>query len=335
MGFSCVFSSPRKCVSWWCLWACLAFLLLSAAGVRAEETQGQTDVTGDNVIPVDKNKDPPVTDLLYLDVRQKVSQDSDESKPLGTIVIGLFGTVVPKTVENFKGLAPVYEQTHTLFHRVIPGFVIQARDIDHHGGHSFFGEKGAPPPKGADPSKFGPMYSGLEDENFILSHNKLGRVSVANAGPNTGGSQFFVCMDPQLGLDGKHVVFGQVLKGMNVAEQISHAERDGADRPLLDIFIQASRTEPYTEGQPIEDSASTKQPEAPAGAAAPAPAPAGESQLYIEDHPSGMGGSYHHHVFVPFTVFLLVAGYMAYRNRRNVSMLVRGPRYRRVSGINV
>ncbi|GAV28518.1 hypothetical protein PMKS-001989 [Pichia membranifaciens] len=157
------------------------------------------------------------------------------------------------------------------------------------GGHSIYGEKGAPPPKDADPQKFGPLYSGLEDENFVLSHNKLGRVSVANAGSNTGGK-------------------------------------------------------PYTEGAPLLNQAAEDDPAAGTGGAVNT-SPDGQqqqqqtqedsNQAYAEDHPSGRGGSYHHYVFVPFTVFIFIAGLMAYKNRRNVSMMVRGPRYRRVSGMNV
>lgn len=329
--------SKKPTLLWWCLWAVCAMQLLAPGGANAENVDA-------SVVPVDKSSDPTVTDLLYLDVHQRLSKESIESRPLGTVVIGLFGTIVPKTVENFKGLAATYERTHTLFHRVIPGFVIQAGDIDNQGGHSIYGEKGAPPPKDADPHRYGPLYSGLEDENFILSHNKLGRVSVANAGPNTGGSQFFICMEPQPGLDGSHVVFGQVLQGMNVAEQISGVDRDLSDKPLLDVFIQAARTEPYTDAALLSKSAA--EGESTAGGTGGAVTVTtstdgqtqqqqGSNQAYAEDHPSGMGGSYHHYVFVPFTVFIFIAGLMAYKNRRNVSMMVRGPRYRRVSGMNV
>lgn len=251
-----ILSSPSSGKSSLCCWRwwCLTCLLLSAVGVDAETAQA--NATTYNVIPVDKSDDPPITDLLYLDIRQKLSRDSDDSRPMGTIVIGLFGTIVPKTVENFKRLAPVYERKHTLFHKVIKHLMIQTGDIDNRGGHSIYGKRGARPPKGADLSKFGPLYSGLEDESFAVSGFKLGRVSAVNEGPNTGGSQFFICMGTKWRLGGKYVVFGQVIRGMDVAEEISLVPRGFREEPILDIFIQTARTEPYTEGQFIKSSAS-------------------------------------------------------------------------------
>lgn len=293
------------------------FLAFSKFTIAEEEQQHQQET--DKINPPDPD-DPEVTDLLYLDIHERTSSDpQSSSNPLGTIVIGLFGTIVPKTVENFKGLSPLYEESKTLFHRVIPDFVIQSGDIDGNGGHSIFGEKGSvPPPKGSNPDDFGPYYSGLVDENFILSHNKIGRVSVANAGKNTGGSQFFICLTPQLHLDGEYVVFGQVLKGMDVALKIANVNRDEVDKPINDIFINSSHVDSKPDSninEKEQDSTTTN--------------------VYVEDHPSGMGGSYHHYVFLPFSVFFVIAGLMAYKNRRNVSSLIRGPRYRRVAGINV
>lgn len=216
------------------LWVLISTFILSTFIIPIESA----------IIPADKSEDPPITDILYLDIHQKLGDsDANESKLLGTIEIGLFGTVVPKTVKNFEGLATTYEKTHTLFHRIIPGFVIQAGDIDGLGGHSIFGKKGHSPPADANPKDFGPYYSGLEDENFELSHSKAGRVSVANSGPNTGGSQFFICLEPQLGLDGKHVVFGQVINGMEISETIASVDRDSNDKPINDVFIYKARVE--------------------------------------------------------------------------------------------
>lgn len=294
--------------------------------------------------------EPEITDLLFLDIHQATSSEgTTESKPLGTIVIGLFGKVVPNTVRNFKELAGVYSENHTPFHRVIPGFVIQAGDIDGKGGHSIYGDRGAAPPEGSDPTLFGPGYSGLEDENFEIHHDKIGRVSVANAGPNTGGSQFFICLDKLPHLDGHHVVFGQVLKGMDVAEAVAAVERNRQDKPIKEVFIYHARAEEYTDEsqlnenekvagiepigstddtlsdltEPVDESGNVQ------GTAAEIEQSMKDS-AYSKDHPTGFGGSQHHYVFIPFVLFLAGAGFMAFKNKRNVAALIRGPRYRRV-----
>jgi cyclophilin family peptidyl-prolyl cis-trans isomerase len=143
---------------------------------------------------------------------------------LGNFTIELFEQQAPNTVANFAKLADKDFYNGVIFHRVIEGFMIQGGD-----------------PTGT--GRGGPGYTFADEFHPQLKHNSEGILSMANAGPNTNGSQFFITLAPTPHLDGRHTVFGKVTEGMDVVRKIGKTKTKPGDRPVVDVVMNKVRVE--------------------------------------------------------------------------------------------
>lgn len=138
----------------------------------------------------------------------------------GVFTVELFEDKAPITTANFIDLADHNFYDGLIFHRVIDGFMIQGGDPNGNGTG-------------------GPGYAIKDEFHPDLKHDSAGILSMANAGPNTGGSQFFITLDATPWLDGHHAVFGKVIDGLDVVQDIGHTQTDFMDKPVRDIVINS------------------------------------------------------------------------------------------------
>lgn len=186
-----------------------SFLLINCGGMNTE-TKNQTNT---NVLKESKTMTDPKNDTLTVAVLQTT---------MGVIEIELYADKAVKTVQNFVGLAEKKYYDGVIFHRVIDNFMIQGGDPTGTGmgGESIWGKP-------------------FEDEvRTGLKHTSEGILSMANAGPNTNGSQFFITLKDTPWLDGKHTVFGKVINGIDVVRAIGKVKTNQNDKPLTDVVMQ-------------------------------------------------------------------------------------------------
>jgi cyclophilin family peptidyl-prolyl cis-trans isomerase len=189
----------------------IAFIFIACGGMTSEN-KDQTQYTNtqkENFQMTESQNDTSVVAVIQTN--------------MGTIEIELFADKAVKTVQNFVGLAEKKYYNGVIFHRVINNFMIQGGDPTGtgRGGESLWGKP-------------------FEDEvKTGLKHSSEGVLSMANAGPNTNGSQFFITLKDTPWLDGRHTVFGKVISGMEVVRAIGNVETNQNDRPLTDVIMQS------------------------------------------------------------------------------------------------
>jgi len=197
----------------------LAGVILMGCGNNEQKTDIETKT----------KKDENKTETTQTQERKDTLKEKDEKKSdsdlvlmettMGDIKIKLFLEKAPITAGNFKELIEQGYFDGIIFHRVIDGFMIQGGDP------TGTGTGGSP---NTIPDEFGEG----------LKHDKKGVLSMANRGPNTGSSQFFITLVPTPHLDGKHAIFGEVIEGMDVVEKIGKVKTDARDKPLEDVVME-------------------------------------------------------------------------------------------------
>jgi len=187
-----------------------SFTLVACGGMNSENKN-------QNISTNDQKEISTMTELKKDTITVAVIQTT-----MGTIELELFADKAVKTVQNFVGLAEKKYYNGIIFHRVIDNFMIQGGDPagTGSGGESIWGKP-------------------FEDEvKTGLKHNSEGILSMANAGPNTNGSQFFITLKATPWLDGKHTIFGKVISGMEVVKAIGKTKTNQDDKPLIDVVMQ-------------------------------------------------------------------------------------------------
>jgi len=170
---------------------------------------------------IDVEKENKIKKEKNLEMKLKIKNEEY------VVELKLYDNVVPLTCKNFRHIAKKgiknKKYDNSIFHRVIPGFMIQGGDIINGNGTgsvSIYGDN-------------------FEDENFKIKHTKKGLLSMANSGPDSNGSQFFITTVPTPHLDNKHVVFGEVMKGFDIIQKIENTPTDASDKPYQDVIIQS------------------------------------------------------------------------------------------------
>ncbi len=281
--------------------------------------------------------DPKVGKIVVFEVEQNEGI-------IGNLTLGIFFDEVPKTSENFYLLAKTQKYRGTLFHRVIKDFMIQGGDIDGEGGYSIYGKD-----RGSMP-----------DENFKLKHDRPGRLAMANAGPDSSLSQFYITTKPTNWLDGHYVVFGQLIDGFETLKSIEITNTDRQDKPKKDVKIRSVYT--YLSDGTLDVSLTDE--EKSFGITIDDPAKEDDNSLLDlksgeEDESGGKSNLKNNeeqeqndrekqfkeheaqrsatrpkyevfYVLVPLLLFGALVTFMLLKSKRNIMYAIRGPRYRRI-----
>ena len=192
-------------------------IIKNNTNVQIQNNKSQHTLQNDNISnqtnQINNNLEENTKNNIFFDIKIN-------DKNMGMIIFKLYDDIVPKTTNNFRQLSIHKKYKNTNFHRVIKDFMIQGGDFtkgDGTGGLSIYGDN-------------------FDDENFTIKHTKPGLLSMANAGPNTNGSQFFITTQPTPHLDNKHVVFGEVISGMDIIHNIENIQTND-DKPIYSCTI--------------------------------------------------------------------------------------------------